>query len=290
MTISPGPHKRGLVHHDENPDARLRLFCLPYAGGGAAIFRSWSDHLPSSVEVLPIELPGRGRRVHEAPFKSITEMVNSVTRFVAARSDKPFALFGHSMGSIIGFEVARKLRRENLRQPARLFASGRRAPQVNESTPPTHNLSKEEFLEVLQQLNGSAPEALQNAELMELMLPTIRADFKAIETYTYSHEPPLDCSITAFGGLQDHHVGREPVECWKTQTNSSFRLHWIPGDHFFLNTHRQQLLDVLAQELEELVDTVLPQQLDSHLDRVSTRSGSDLVEPWSPKSLRQIAY
>ena len=254
MSIPTGPQPHGLVHHDDNPDVRFRLFCLPYAGGGAAIFRSWEDHLPSGVEVLPVELPGRGRQLNEAPFTSITAMVASVTRYVTSQLDKPFALFGHSMGAIIGFEVARQLRRENRRQPARLFASGRRAPQVSYQTPPAHNLSKKEFLEVLHQLNGSAPEALQNAELMELMLPTIRADFEAIETYRYSEEPPLDCSISVFGGLEDHHVNREHLELWSTQTNGLFRLHWIPGDHFFLNTHQKQLLDELAEELEELIE------------------------------------
>lgn len=210
---------------------------------------------------------------------SITAMVNSVIQFMSPRLDKPFALFGHSMGAIIGFEVARQLRREKRQQPLRLFASGRRAPQVRDQGPQSHKLSNADFIEALNKLNGTAPEALTNVELMELMLPTIRADFMAIETYNYSEESPLDCSITAYGGMQDHHVNHDHIDQWRAQTNNSFRLRWMNGDHFFINTHKKQLLEALSVDLEELLEKlerpsfpIFPRRITT--DCLSTRSSS----------------
>jgi medium-chain acyl-[acyl-carrier-protein] hydrolase len=232
-----------------NPQARLRLFCFPYAGTGPSIFRTWSDGLPADVEVCPVQFPGRGTRLMETPFTQLAPLVQALARALVPLLDKPFAFFGHSLGALVGFELARQLRRQSGVQPVRLFVSADRAPQIPRRDRPIHALPEEEFLDELRRLNGIPGKVLENVELMQVMLPVLRADLAVHETYIYSTEPPLNCPISTFGGLQDHKVSRGDLEAWRDQTSVSFSLQMIPGDHFFLNTIRPLLLQALSQEL-----------------------------------------
>jgi medium-chain acyl-[acyl-carrier-protein] hydrolase len=232
-----------------NPQARLRLFCFPYAGAGASIFRTWSDGLPADVEVCPVQIPGRGTRLMETPFTQLSPLVQALAQALAPLLDKPFAFFGHSLGALVGFELARQLRRQSGVQPVRLFVSADRAPQIPHRDRPIHALPEEEFLQELRRLNGIPGKVLEEAELMQIMLPVLRADFAVYETYVYSTEPPLDCPISTFGGLQDARVSRGDLEAWRDQTSGSFSLRMFPGDHFFLNTTQPLLLQALSQEL-----------------------------------------
>jgi len=169
-----------------------------------------------------------------------------------AYSDLPFAFFGHSMGSLISFELARRLRRERQQEPIHLFVSGRSAPQLPDEEPPAHNLPEPEFLEELRRLNGTPKEALAYPELMQILIPILRADFSVCETYIYTEEPPLACPISAFGGTQDSDVSREDMEAWRRQTRASFTLRMFSGDHFFLHSAEEQLLTILAEEISHL--------------------------------------
>ena len=232
-----------------NPQARLRLFCFPYAGGGASIFRTWSDGLPMDVEVCPVQFPGRGTRLTETPFTQLSPLVQAVAQALVPLLDKPFAFFGHSLGALIGFELARQLRRQSGVQPVRLFVSADRAPQIPQRDRPIHALPEGEFLVELHRLNGIPGKVLEEVELMQIMLPVLRADFAVYETYVYSTEPPLNCPISTFGGLQDHRVSRGDLEAWRDQTSASFSLRMFSGDHFFWNTTQPLLLQVLSQEL-----------------------------------------
>lgn len=234
-----------------NPQARLRLFCFPYAGTGAAIFRAWPEGLPADIEVCPIQLPGRATRLTETPFNRLSPLVQALCPALVPLLDKPFAFFGHSLGALVAFELARQLRRQSGVQPVRLFVSAARAPQIPLRHRPIHALPEAEFLLELRRLNGIPGKVLQHAELMQLMLPMLRADFSVFETYVYSTEPPLNCCISSFGGLQDHRVTRDDLEAWRDQTNASFSLRMFPADHFFMNTTRSLLLQVLSQELQE---------------------------------------
>jgi medium-chain acyl-[acyl-carrier-protein] hydrolase len=248
MTSNPAK-SQWFAYVKPNPQARLRLFCFPYAGGSALIFRKWVDALPSFVEVYPVQLPGRGNRLYEEPFNNLDALLEAAAQAMTPLFDKPFALFGHSMGATISFELARLLRREGGTMPLHLFISGRRAPQVPDREPPLYNLPETELFEELHRLGGTPREVLEHPELMQVMLPLLRADLTIAETYTCSTEPPLDCPVSVFGGLQDKDVTREDLEAWAEHTNARFTLRMLAGDHFFLNTSQPLLFRTLSQEL-----------------------------------------
>ena len=238
-----------IAYRKPNPQARLRLFCFPYAGTGASIFRTWSDSLPADVEVCPVQFPGRGTRLMETPFTQLSPLVQALAQTLLPLLDKPFAFFGHSLGALVGFELARQLRRQSGVQPVRLFVSADRAPQIPPRDRPIHALPEREFLGELRRLNGIPGKVLEEADLMQIMLPVLRADLAVYETYVYSSEPPLNCPISIFGGLQDHRVSRGDLEAWRDQTSVSFSLRMFPGDHFFWNTTQPLLLQALSKEL-----------------------------------------
>jgi medium-chain acyl-[acyl-carrier-protein] hydrolase len=229
--------------------ARLRLFCFPYAGGGAAVFRPWHSALPPGVVLHPVQLPGRENRLREPPFTRIDPLVRDLAGALLPMIDRPFACFGHSLGALIAFEFARYLRRHHGLTPQCLFVSAHRAPQLPNPEPDIYRLPEAEFLEKLRSLNGTPDVVLRDPELMALMLPTLRADFTVCGTYRYVEDAPLDCPIKAFGGLDDPLVGREQLSAWHDQTRTGFSLHLMRGDHFFLHKERQQLLAALSDEL-----------------------------------------
>jgi medium-chain acyl-[acyl-carrier-protein] hydrolase len=259
MTATPNL-KFWIAPPQPNPDAYLRLFCFPYAGGSALTFRTWPDRLPTTVEVCPVELPGRGTRLPEPPFTRLSSLVATIARALLPYLDKPFAFFGHSMGALVSFELTRLLRREYGLSPVHLFVSSRRAPHVQDPNPLIHALPEPEFLEELRRLNGTPEAVLESAELMQLLLPTLRADFAVIETYAYTAESPLNCPITAFGGLQDRELSYENLEAWREQTQASFSLNMLRGDHFFLHSAQPSLLQFLSQELHQTVSEVAGQK------------------------------
>jgi len=232
-----------------SPRARLRLFCFPYAGGGALIFRTWQDSLPAEVEVCPVQLPGRGTRLMEPPFTRLSPLIQALAQALFPLLDKPFAFFGHSLGALVSFELARQLRRQYDVHPVRLFVSAGYAPQLPHLRSPLHTLPEGDFLTELRRLNGIPRAVLEHEELMQMALPILRADFAVYETSAYSTELPLNCPISTFGGLRDRTVSQSDLDAWREQTSGSFSLQMFPGDHFFLNTTQPLLLRVLSQEL-----------------------------------------
>lgn len=236
-----------------NPKAQLRLFCFPYAGGSAQVFRPWPDSLPPTVEVCAIELPGRGTRLKQAPFTRIEPLVEAIALALLPMLDKPFAFFGHSMGALVSFELARLLRKQGDLQLSHLFISGRYAPQLLAPEPPIHALPEAEFVEKLRRYNGTPSQVLENAELMELFLPILRADFELLETYVYKNEPAFDFPITAFGGLQDLDASRQELSGWANHTTAAFDLQMFPGNHFFLHSAEALLLQSIALQLQQVL-------------------------------------
>ncbi len=244
------------IYRSGNPDAGMRLFCFPYAGGGAAVYRLWTEAMPDDVEVCRIQLPGRETRLREAPFDRLSQLVPVLLDVMRPLLDRPFAIFGHSMGALTGFEVARGIRREFNVTPERLFASGWRAPQLPLGTA-LHGLPEADFVERLQaRFSGIPSGVLEDRELLELMLPILRADLAICETYTYSDEAPLQCPISAFGGTEDHWINPSELAAWEGHTSQSLDFEMFPGDHFFLNDGRQlvsmRVADVLASASAKL--------------------------------------
>jgi medium-chain acyl-[acyl-carrier-protein] hydrolase len=243
------PKSNWFAYPERRPEANVRLFCFPYAGGGSQSFRVWHRSLPPNVETSVALLPGRENRLAEEPFRQLPGLVDALAQHIRPHLDKPFVFFGHSMGAIIAFELAQTLRRNAGLWPLRLFVSGRPAPHLPETKPPTYNLPEPEFVEELQRLNGTPKEVLADEEFMQLITPTLRADFEVCQTYAYREEPPLDCPIVALGGLQDAEAGSAELEPWRAHTTTSFSLHMFEGDHFYLNTGAAALLRLLGNEL-----------------------------------------
>ena len=247
------PSTSWLVFSNFRSQEKLRLFCFPYAGGGASIFRNWAAHLPAEVELCAIQLPGRGHRLMEPCFSQLTPLVHTLADILLPHLEQPFAFFGHSMGALISFELTRHLNKQFHICPSQLFVSGHGAPQLPRLSPPIHNLPDEKFCEELRRLNGTPEEILEQPEIVQLLLPCLRADFAMCETYCYLADSPLTCPVTAFGGLQDQEVSREQIEGWNTQTNAPFLLKMLPGNHFFLHTSEPLFLQMLSQELHRLI-------------------------------------
>lgn len=242
-----------------NPSARLRLFGFPYAGGGALVYRQWAECLPAFVEFSAVELPGRGHRIKESPFATLEPLVESLAQAVSPYLDRPFSFFGHSLGALVGFELARHLRRRKGLEPAQLFASGASAPQLLSRSMALRDLPTPELLARLRELDGTPVALLDNSELMALMLPILRADFSVSETYAYYSEAPFSCPITVLGGEKDEGLDRERLEAWRSHTADAFSLRMLPGNHFFIHAERERLLRILSTELRTLAERLDPE-------------------------------
>lgn len=228
----------------------MRLFCFPYAGGGAAAYRLWPSGLPDGVELAAIQLPGTESRIREAPLQAIRLMVEEFAPLIAARSDLPFAFFGHSLGSVLAFEVTRALRRAGSRMPEFLMVSGRRPPRVPDRHSPLRHLSDDDLVaQISARYGGIRHEVFQHPELMALLLPGLRASITALETYDFVDEPPLDCPIVAFGGASDPMAPVSDIEAWRRETTGSFASRIFPGEHFYLLQTPAPLLAEIATRL-----------------------------------------
>lgn len=256
MKPSGKPAERWLAYREVNPRARMRLFCFPYAGGGASVYRGWGASLPADVEVCPVQIPGRESRLRDQPFNRMEPMVEAIADALVPYLDMPFLFFGHSMGAAISFELTREYRRRKMEQPLHLFVSGRRAPHLAAREEPIHQLPEAEFIEKLRELNGTPEEVLQHQELMQLLIPILRADFGVNEEYVYREEEPVDAGISAFGGLGDPDVSREDVQAWQQHTRGRFRTRMLPGDHFFINGSREIVLEAVTRDLADILSSV----------------------------------
>ena len=236
-----------------NPNAAMRLFCFPYAGGGAAIYRDWHKSFPSTIEVCPVQLPGHGERIKDPLFSQINPLAEATAEALLPFFDKPFAFFGHSMGALISYELAHWLRRERAVAPANLFVAAHTAPHLRNRGVISYNLPHDEFIEELRRLKGTPQQVLDHPELMELMVPLLRADFEICETYPGSTAPPLECSITAFGGVDDVEVPPEKIEPWREHTTGHFSFHTLPGDHFFIHTAQPDIIRIVVREMSRRV-------------------------------------
>lgn len=228
---------------------QMRLFGFPHAAGSPALFSRWPGLLPPEVQVWGASLPGRGNRLREPPCERLSALVEGMGQAIVPLLDRPFAFYGHSMGTLVGFELARWLRRRGHPQPAHLFASSRAAPHLPYRRKPLHQLPEAELLEELGRFNGTPKAILDNRELMQLLLPAIRADFAVLETYEYAPEPPFKFPITVFGSFEDSEITPDDLGAWREHTERNFVVRMLPGDHFFIETAQASLLALVRQEL-----------------------------------------
>jgi surfactin synthase thioesterase subunit len=230
---------------------RLRVYFFHFAGGSASLFHGWNKKLPSDVATAALQLPAREHRLREKPITSLVEAATQVATAMEPMLDVPACFFGYSMGCLIAFETARELARRGLPQPVMFFAAASPAPQCNHQRG-IHLLSDEQMLAEIRRVGGTPEFVLQNPEIMAVYLPMIRADFTIIETYQYVDGPPTAIPIVAYGGLGDPDVKPDQLAEWCSQTTSSFRMQFFPGDHFFLKTAADPMLADASRELEAL--------------------------------------
>ncbi len=228
--------------------ASVRLFCFPYAGVGISAYRSWGSQMGPSVEICPVQLPGRESRQNEAPFQRMAPLVDAVVDGLRPHLDMPFALFGHSLGALIAFEVARRLDGEPLLR--RLFVSARRAPHLTEPLAPIAQLPADKFAATVQQRYGGIPDAVFACpDLLEFLLPRLRADFEILESYrSQSDASPLACGISAFGGTKDA-VPESDLRAWEGYTRADLRVRMVQGGHLYLDPCRAELHRAIAEDL-----------------------------------------
>jgi medium-chain acyl-[acyl-carrier-protein] hydrolase len=227
----------------------VRLICLPFAGGSANHYWDWPTYLSPDVEVVAVQLPGRADRLAEAALDSVDPLADQLLDGLSPYLDLPLAIFGHSMGALIGFELVRRLRATG-REPVHFFASGCPAPHLaRDRSTDRHLLPDREFLSAVVAMDGVPREVLEEPELVELVLPALRSDFTLVETYGFRPQPPLSCPVSAFGGDHDAEVSRGEVEAWSCHALDRFRFRMLPGGHFFVNTCRPALLRLIDEEL-----------------------------------------
>ncbi len=238
-----------LARRPRRADA-MPLFCFPAAGSTAAVFRSWPEQLAAGVEICPVQLPGRANRREEPPVGDLDALVVALEPALREHLARPFALFGHSTGALVAFALALHIRDTHGTEPVRLCVAGFRAPHVppRDSTP-RHRLSDADLVDVLRQLGGTPPEVLDDAELMELLLPAVRADFQLSETWDAPSDVQLDCPFSVFGAAEDPHVSAEELQGWREHTRGPVTPRMVHGRHHFLEEARDELLSALSEDL-----------------------------------------
>jgi medium-chain acyl-[acyl-carrier-protein] hydrolase len=229
------------------PEAQLRLFCFPFAGGTASVFHRWADPGPS-VEMLSIQYPGRETRFREPPCHRLRTLVDSLGPVILPLLDRPYAFFGYSLGALLSFELARWLRRAGAPAPLGLMlAAG--MPPGRPWRRITHTLSQEDFTAELHRYAGTPPEVLAHPELLEMLLPMLRADFEMVETHIVTPEPPLSVPFAVWGGAEDEQPSPQALEGWRDYTSSDFMLQLFPGGHFFLQSSSNILREALVRTM-----------------------------------------
>ncbi len=215
------------------------------------MFRGWAETLAPNAEVCSIQLPGREARLREPLVSTIPDLVPSLVDALLPLLDRPYMIYGHSLGARIAFETVRQLRRLSLSLPAHLFVGACPAPHLPWQHARLSGLDDNDFLREIQLRYGGIPaQVIADREMRELLLPILRADVDMLESYDYDATAlPLECGITAFGGTEDRMVRQPVLAEWRHQTCSAFRLRMLPGDHFFLQTARRQLMDEIAAQL-----------------------------------------
>ncbi|PTM58826.1 surfactin synthase thioesterase subunit [Desmospora activa DSM 45169] len=221
------------LNHPLNPS--YHLFCFPYAGGGSWAYYSWKEHLSLRVGLYSIMLPGREERTAEPPVTSIQELVNKLGPAMLSYLHQPYVFFGHSMGALVAFELARYLMNVGAPAPVHLFLSAFPAPHLLlPKDMDQYRLSDDDFIDHVKKLGGIPEEVWRHRELVDMVLPLIRSDFRLFQTYQYQEGTPLPCGITVFGGMDDQEIPMENLSAWEKHSGEAFKLQMFTGGAFLL--------------------------------------------------------
>jgi len=215
-------------------EAAVRLFCFPYAGGSGPVYHRLTQAMPAEIEVVSLQVPGRGFRLREPPSRDLGALLAAIEETMAPRLDRPYALFGHSFGALMAFEVARRLRRSGQPAPLHLFASAAPAPAATCGLRVSTDLAAPAFWKAVHELYGMPAQVLVDPELLDLVVPPLKADLQLMASYRYQPEAPLAAPITAFFGSRDPRVDRAAAEEWRAETTAAFAVHEVPGPHLYL--------------------------------------------------------
>lgn len=244
-------------HLSTGKQAALCLFCFPYAGGSANVYRPWQRYMPANIDMCLVHLPGRGRRIGEQPFNCMKTLVSTLADQIPQKPEYAYAFYGHSMGAVIGFELARELRMRYGTEPAALFLSGRRAPHVPRVYPVSFDLPEDQFIAELRRLNGTPEGVLADPRLLDLFLPLLRADFQVIEAYEYEIQRRLSCPITAYGSLHDVAASIQEMQVWQEHTVAEFQMRLFPGGHFFIQEESNvDFLETFGRDVLATVEAI----------------------------------
>ena len=227
----------------------MRLFCFPFGGGGASVFHSWPDAMGDQIEVRALQLPGREGRFSEARVKDFPNLIKDIVQALATYQDKPFAIFGYSLGSLIAFEVYRELRRQNMPSPVHLYMAAFGAPHLPPSHPPISSLADDEFIEKVEFYYQPEGDAWNNLELREFLLPLLKDDIALYESYVYRDDAPLNCPIDVFAGDSDRATPIEMTQCWSEQTTKEINHHLFEGGHFFIDLSLGEIQSLVSHSL-----------------------------------------
>lgn len=238
---------------ESRPQATSRLYCLPFAGGAASGYRGWVEHLPGSVELRAVQPPGRHNRLREPPIEHWVTMVHALADGLAPElSEGPYTLFGHSLGGLLSFELARELRRRGERAPALVGVSAWPAPDLDMGWRRIGHLPDAEFVDAVRSYGGLPDQVLAEPDMLAFVLPSLRADFRVFESYEFCEDAPLDCPIVVFGSTEDPLAGPEELRAWASHTADLQAVHVYPGRHFYLLEHEHDVVTALADEIRSV--------------------------------------
>lgn len=239
-----------LVTPIKRRNPRIQLFCFAHAGGGASTYTSWSKFSPEWIEISSIQYPGHETRILEPLSDNFNELVDSISESLISYVTAPFAFFGHSMGGLFAYEIARKIRSKNMNEPFVLFISGRNAPNSQSILPPISKYPEEAFIRELNNRYGKLPnEIIDEPEIRKIYLPILRNDLSLVETYSHAVSTPLSSPIFIYCGTKDSLTEREKMLGWHKLTTGKITERWFDGDHFYILDQKSKLLNNLFKDL-----------------------------------------
>ena len=235
-------------HSAENP--KHRIFCFPYAGGSALFYAKWYTHISSHVDVFPIQLPGRESRMKEKPIRDMNEALERIIRHIEPLLTENYSFVGHSMGSIMAYEVAKRLAQKKCKMPERIYISGALPPDLLGQSEKIHEMSDEDFCNRLMGYDNLQPDMLEHEEFYKFFLPIIRADFEMIETYRPMGYWKMPCDVTILSGTEDPFVPIENLEQWDRYCEKKPDIVTFSGNHFFLKEHVEEVCGIINENMK----------------------------------------